>query len=82
MGLIDKIIEFVSPATALRRTQVRYALDQVRGYDAASRGKRAKGWTSTGGSADREIIGAGATIRAEPATWSETTPTPIRRQWL
>lgn len=74
MSLIDKLIEFVSPATALRREQVRFALDQVRGYDAASRGKRAKGWTATGGSADREIVGAGATIRARARDMVRNNP--------
>jgi lambda family phage portal protein len=74
MGFIDKIIEFVSPTTALRREQVRYALEQVRGYDAGSRGKRAKGWTTTGGSADREIIGAGETIRARARDMVRNNP--------
>lgn len=62
-NLLDRFLQVVSPQTALRREKSRFALRELRKYDAASRGKRAKGWRTSGGSADREILAAGATIR-------------------
>jgi len=63
MSIIKKILTAIAPAAALRREKANFALSQMRKYDAASRGKRARNWNTAGGSADREIVAAGTTIR-------------------
>lgn len=40
MNLLDKAIGWVAPETAFRRLRARQALDAVRGYDAAQKGRR------------------------------------------
>lgn len=63
LNFIDKIVSFVSPKRGLDRARARHTLDQFRKYDAASRGKRAKGWQTSGSSADNEINVTGSIIR-------------------
>lgn len=63
MNFIDRTIAYFDPETALKRVQSRFALDQVRKYDAASRGRRTKGWGATGGSANTETMRSLTTLR-------------------
>lgn len=44
----DKTVEFVAPRAALKRAQARAALDAVRKYEAASKGRRTDGWGARG----------------------------------
>lgn len=67
MNFLDRTIAFFDPKTALRRVRSRHALnvydEHTRKYDAASRGRRTKGWRATGGSANTETLAALTTLR-------------------
>lgn len=54
MNVVDTIISFLSPRAGLSRVQSRMALDQIRKYEAAAKGRRTSGWHSTGTSANTE----------------------------
>lgn len=58
MNAIDTIINFVSPAWALKREKARVSLGLLRKYEAASTSDRTKGWTTPSTSADTEIAPA------------------------
>lgn len=61
--LIDGAIEPFAPSWAARRRAVRVGLNAVRQYDAASRGRRTKGWKRPSTSADAESAHAIALLR-------------------
>lgn len=63
MPLVDRVIAVVAPEAALRRTYARGALERVREYHAAAKGRTTEGWQSSGNSADKEIAGAGPVLR-------------------
>lgn len=44
MSLLDKVINYVSPAKGLARAQAQAAQEVLRNYDIASRGRRNDGW--------------------------------------
>ena len=52
--LIDSAIEPFAPGWAARRRSVRVGLEAVRQYDAATKGRRTKGWKRPSSSADAE----------------------------
>lgn len=54
MNILDRFIEGVSPAMAMRRAQARMAIDAMRGFDAASKGRRTAGWHTTKSSSNTE----------------------------
>jgi len=54
MTFIDKAIGFFSPERELKRIRVRLAVNEMRKYDAASSGRRTKGWQSLSSSANTE----------------------------
>ncbi|ODN69545.1 Phage portal protein, lambda family [Methylobrevis pamukkalensis] len=65
MGLIDRLIAVVSPATAMRRAHARLVtegllrMSQPRAhYEGASRGRRTSGWYAPGGDATTAQMGA------------------------
>lgn len=61
----DKTVEFVAPRAGLKRAQARVALDAVRKYEAAAKGRRTDGWgVRNGTSANTEIRPALTTLRA------------------
>lgn len=51
---LDNTIGFFSPKTALERAKFRAALNEVRKYDGAAKGRRTSGWGATGTSANTE----------------------------
>lgn len=58
MNFLEKTIAAINPRVGLIRTQYRQAIDVLekqRQYDAASHGRRTKGWKSSGASANTEI---------------------------
>ncbi|MEX2648154.1 MAG: phage portal protein [Alphaproteobacteria bacterium] len=63
MPLLDRIIEAVSPETALRREYARARLDLARKYDAAATGRRTGGWSTSGASANVEVAVGAQRIR-------------------
>ena len=68
MNLIDRAISAVSPRTALRRAQARYALEVTEGYtkrhserysyDGATGGRRMHGWYAASTDANVELLGS------------------------
>ncbi len=54
MTFIDKAVGFFSPERELKRIRVRLAVNEMRKYDAASSGRRTKGWQSLSSSANTE----------------------------
>ena len=62
-GSIERTIERLFPAWALRRSVARLGIEQARSYDAAKVGRRTAGWHATGGSANAEIGEGLARIR-------------------
>lgn len=62
--MLDRIIGYFSPETAARRLYFRTVLDQARAYDAAKTGRRTDGWSTRNSSANAEIGGGAARIRA------------------
>lgn len=64
MSIIDRIIEFVNPAAAFKRARFRYATEQLRKFEAASRGtRRTANWDARSSSANEEINLALPTLR-------------------
>lgn len=61
--LIDSLIEPFAPKLVRQRLAERLALNEMRQYDAASRGRRTDGWRRGSGSADREIRSGLAGLR-------------------
>lgn len=62
--LIDSALLPIAPRLAVRRMTARIAAEQIRGFDAASRGRRTQGWKRPQTSADRENEGARAVLSA------------------
>lgn len=66
-NIIDRLVDYVSPGAGLRRMQMRFAKSEaqklIRGYDAASRGRRTKDWKAPSSSASAEINAALQTLR-------------------
>ncbi len=53
-NLLDNFIGVFSPTAALKRAQARFAIEQIRAYEGASKGPRNKNWKSSSGSANVE----------------------------
>lgn len=47
MNIIDTVVGWVNPRAALKREAARTGIEQLRKYDAASKGRRTEGWYST-----------------------------------
>ncbi|MDI3259480.1 MAG: phage portal protein [Sinobacteraceae bacterium] len=63
MNWLDSAIAAISPTAGLRRAQARAAIQAMRSYEAARRGRRTDGWTASGGSANAEIAPGLRTLR-------------------
>jgi lambda family phage portal protein len=63
MNTLDKIIEYVNPAVGAKRAAQRAAIDAIRNYDAAGRGRRANDWKATGADANKQLEAALPTLR-------------------
>jgi lambda family phage portal protein len=57
-NLFDSIVSAFNPAAGLKREMARNALKKMRGFEAASRGRRTDGWRTTGSDANT-VIGQG-----------------------
>lgn len=55
MNALERMIAAVAPRAALKRAQARMALNVVRSYEGASRGRRTDGWRTRSTSANSEI---------------------------
>lgn len=55
MNALDRVIAAVAPRAALKRAQARMALNIVRAYEGASKGRRTDGWRTRSTSANSEI---------------------------
>lgn len=55
---IDALVGWFSPQAALKRARARTAIEQLRAYDGAKVGRRTGGWTTTGASANAELVPA------------------------
>lgn len=55
MNIVERAIAAVSPWWAAQRAMGRATLDAVRGYEAATMGRRTSGWVTGSGSANAEI---------------------------
>src|SRR5262245_14436968 len=61
---LDRLIGWLSPARALRRTRARVALDAVRAYEGAARSRRTEGWRVAAGTGpNTELLPALQTLR-------------------
>ena len=74
MSIFDKIIEAVSPEYAFKRERFRTALEVIRQYDAASRGRRTKGWRAWDGGQNNEIAQALPALRARSRDLVKNNP--------
>lgn len=65
MNVIDNVIKYVAPKTALHRAQARKAMEVMskRAYDGAAKGRRTGDWWTTGASANMEVHTALAWLR-------------------
>lgn len=63
LNFVDKFISFFSARAGLERTRARLVANELRAYEAASRGRRAAGWKSSGASANSEIQGSIRVLR-------------------
>ncbi|BAK75811.1 phage portal protein, lambda family [Pseudogulbenkiania sp. NH8B] len=63
MNLIDSLVGFFSPMAGVRRWQARQALEHVRAYEGAKKGRRTAGWNTPGTSANAENLMALPTLR-------------------
>lgn len=54
MNTLERVIAAVAPRAALKRAQARMALNVVRAYEGASKGRRTDGWRTAGTSANSE----------------------------
>ncbi|MFW6299487.1 MAG: phage portal protein [Oceanicaulis sp.] len=65
MGWYTNLLTHVAPQAALKRVQARRAVDMAkRSYEGASKGRRTRNWRAGNTSANAEISGAAATLRA------------------
>jgi lambda family phage portal protein len=55
---LDRAIGYLFPGAGLSRARARAALGVIRGYEAASVGRRTQGWKATKGDANAEIFGS------------------------
>ncbi|WP_299131248.1 phage portal protein [uncultured Amaricoccus sp.] len=62
-GFYDRVLAAVAPQAAARRLAARMAIERMRGYDGAQRGRETDGWQAAGTSADSEIAIAGPMLR-------------------
>lgn len=60
---VDSFLSFVSPARALTRAKYKLALDELRKYDAAAKGRRNSDWFASGASANTETRSALSVLR-------------------
>lgn len=58
MNVIDKVVGFFSPVSAVRRAHARYTLENVRAYEAGKVGRRTGGWLAPSSSANVEVTQA------------------------
>lgn len=63
MNLLDKSIAWISPSAGMKRAAQRAALETIRGYEAASRGRRTESWKATGADANAELSRDLSTLR-------------------
>ncbi|PYG29974.1 phage portal protein [Pelagimonas varians] len=63
MSFLDKAILAISPERGLRRVKARSAAQTVMNFDAASRGRRTRGWKAPGTSADAAGMGSRSRLR-------------------
>lgn len=64
MNVIDKVVEFFHPAAAFKREKFRFATEQLRKFEAASRGtRRTANWDARSTSANSEAYFALNTLR-------------------
>jgi lambda family phage portal protein len=62
-NFIDRFVSYFDPAAGLRRQLARRAIENIRGYDGAAKGRRTDGWRAGNTSADTEIAGSGSLLR-------------------
>lgn len=85
MSFIDKAIMTISPEWALKReaarakiTALNAAVDSIRSYDAASRGRRTEGWRTGPGSHNAEVWGALNLIRDRSRDLARNNPWAVK----
>ena len=54
MNKLERTLAFIAPQIAARRLRAQIALDGLRRYEGASKGRRTEGWKTTNGSVNRE----------------------------
>lgn len=63
MNALDRLIAVFSPAAGIRRYQARQAMQHIRAYEGAKRGRRTAGWDAKGTSANAENLPALSILR-------------------
>lgn len=63
MNVLDRLIAVFSPALGVRRWQARQAMEHIRAYEGAKRGRRTASWDAKGSSANAENLPALSTLR-------------------
>lgn len=71
---LDNTIGFFSPKAALERAKYRAALNEVRKYDGAAKGRRTSGWGDTGTSANTETQKALKSLRDRSRELTRNNP--------
>jgi lambda family phage portal protein len=71
---IDRAVAWWSPARGLRRAKARFVLDQIRGYEGASRGPRTQNWRTPPASANMELWPALPTLRDRSRDHARNNP--------
>jgi lambda family phage portal protein len=75
-NLLDRLIEWVAPETALTRRRARAMLDATGGYRGGKRGRRATGsWLPGGGSANADTLPEIDDLRARSRDLARNVPT-------
>ncbi|MBN3003362.1 phage portal protein [Chromobacterium alkanivorans] len=63
MNLLDTVIGAISPLWGVRRWQARQAMEHIRAFEGAKRGRRTAGWNTPGTSANSEALISLAVLR-------------------
>ena len=77
MGFLDNIITAISPERGYRREAWRQALEELRGYDAASHGRLNAGWRVFNESAELTDRYSRDVIRARPRPGTQQRHCPV-----
>lgn len=73
-NLFDSVVSAFNPVAGMRRAMARRALSAIRGFEAATRGRRTSGWRTTSSDANTEIGQGQALLRDRARSMRRDNP--------